>query len=106
MSVSGVLLSWLLLKVVSTGMGNAYFLPAVSFVESTGLLRVDLSMGFGANRRAFLVVSSIGMGWKRLGAGGGDVSDIVEGGDVCVSRDAELSSGSTGLFVILTAVAF
>lgn len=100
MSVSGVLLSRLLLKLVSTGVGNACFFPVASFfVESNLLLRVDVSMGSGANRRTFLVVSSTGMAWKRLGAGGGDVSDMIEGGIVCVSRDAELSS-STGLFVV------
>jgi hypothetical protein len=101
-SVGGVLLSRLLLNVVSMGMGNEHFVSSASFfVVSTLLLRVDVSIGSGVNRRTFLVVSSIGMARKRLKGGGDDVSDIVRSGIVCISTDIdEISAGSTGLFVV------
>lgn len=73
----GDLLSRLVLKLLSTGVGSACFFPAPSFVASTLLLLMVVSTGSGANRRTFLVVSSTGMAWKRLGAGGGDVSGMM-----------------------------
>lgn len=73
----GDLLSLLLLKLVSTGTGSACFFPAGSLFAASLLLRVDVSTGSGAKRRTFFVVSSTGMAWKRLGAGGGEVSGML-----------------------------
>jgi hypothetical protein len=71
------LLSLLLLKLASTGIGIACFLPPASFfVAYALLLHVVVSTGSGANRRTFFVVSTV-MAWKHLGAGGGDVSGMM-----------------------------
>jgi hypothetical protein len=63
------------------------FFPATSFLPAAGsplLLRVVVSTGSGANRRTFLVVSSMGMAWKRLEAGGGEVSGMLIAELICV----------------------
>lgn len=74
---SGDLFNLLLLKLVSTGIGRACFRPVLSFFTVALLLRVVVSTGSGTNRRTFLALSSIGMAWKRIGAGGGEVSGMV-----------------------------
>ena len=84
----------LLLKLVSTGVGRKrlVFFSAKS-VRSPGaplapfgrfssflsclLLRIVVSTGSGANRRTFFTDSSIGVDWKCLLEGAGDVSVIV-----------------------------